>query len=259
MVVAAVICLQRFVVERRDRERVAPGVEPVRGAGKQDATQCPLELVLGLAHQALHFAQHHAAAHRPLLPASVARDLDAASFLIEVEPVEARKERRVHVDGKQVLVVDEVARGEVVGGAVLGGGGVHGRAQRAAQHREERAPAWKALAPAHHQVLQDVREAARIGGRGEEGHPEGAVLERRREMEVPRAARYVDGARELSIDRSNARAMPALETGPYQRSGGGHGGIASGCVNLTRELRILGTPAQPAPANLLEQTIFLEE
>ena len=31
------------------------------------------------------------------------------------------------------------------------------------------------------------------------------------------------------------------------------------CVNLTRELRILGTLAQPAPADLLEPTIVLEE
>ena len=212
-VVAAVICLQGLVSERRDRPRVSSGVEPVRSDGKQAAVQRLLELPLGVAHHPPHLAEHHAAPLRRLrLPVlSPVVDLDAAPLLLEVEPVEARKERGVEVDGEQVLVVGKAPGGEVERGAVLGGRGVHGRAQRAAQHREERTPAGKALASAPHQVLQDVGESARIRGRGGEGHQEGVVVQRRVEVEVPGAGGRVDELGELPVERGDPRAIPGLE------------------------------------------------
>ena len=210
-VVTAVISSQGLVFERRDRPGVSSGVEPVRSAGKQGTVQCLLQLPLGLAHHPPHLAQHHAAPLRRVPFPALRIDFDAASFLLEVEPVEARKERGVHVDRKQVLVVGKVPGGEVVGGAVLGGRGVHGRAQRAAQHREERTPAWITLAAAQHHVLEDVGETARIRGRGAESHQEGVVVQWRVEMEVPGAGRRVDVLRELPVERGDSRAIPAFE------------------------------------------------
>ena len=212
-VAVAVVCLQRLVVERRDRPRVASGVEPIRRTRKQAAVQRLLQPPLGVAHHPLHLAEHHAAPLRRLrFPAlALAADLDAPSLLLEVEPVEARKERSVEVDGKQVLVVGKAPGGEVESGAVLGGRGVHGRAQRAAQQREERPPAGKSFAAAPHHVLQDVCKAARIRSRGTKGHQEGVVVQRRIEVEVPGAGGCVDELRKLPAERGHPRAIPRLE------------------------------------------------
>ena len=253
VVVAAVIGLQRLVVERRNRPGIASGVEPVRRAWKQGTIQCLLELLLGLAHQAPHLAQHHAAAHRRVLFPALGFEFDAASLLVEVEPIETRKEGRVDIHREQVLVVGEVPRGEVVGGAVFGRHGVHGRAQRAAHHREERAPAGKALAAAHHQMLEDVGEAARIRRRSEEAHQEGAVLERRIHVIVPRAGRHVDVLRELSVEHRDASAIPAFETRSCRRGRGGQDDqlLARLCLGPTRHV----APSQGTPRATLGSTV----
>ena len=215
VVVAPVVGPQRLVVEGRDPPGVAAGVEAVRGGREQAAVQRLPELLLGVVHEAAHLAQHDTAPHRrtTLLPHGL--DLDAASFLIEVQPVEAREEGRVEIDRKQVLVVGEAPRGEVVAGAVLGGQRVHRRAQGAAQHREERAPAGVALAAAHDQMFEDVGEAARIrGGRGE-GHQEGAVLGGQIEVQVTRPGGEVDVARERAGKRGQGGTAPILEARPW--------------------------------------------
>ena len=208
---ATVVGFQRLVVEGRDLPGITSGVEPVRSGWKQGAIQSLLKLLLGLAHQAEHLAQNHAAPHRRLPFLSLGSDLDAAPFLVEVQPVEARKEGRIDIDREQILVICEIAGGEVVGSAVLGSQRVHGRAQGAAQHREEGAPAGKTLTAAHDQMFQDVSETTRIRGGGEEGHQEGTVLDWHIDVKVSRAGRHVNVLRELAVQHGNTRTIQTLE------------------------------------------------
>ena len=220
VVVAPVVGPQRLVIEGRDPPGIAAGVEAVRPGREQAAVQRLPELLFGIVHEAAHLAQHHAAPHRrfALLPRGL--DLDAASFLLEVQPVEAREEGRVEIDRQQVLVVGEAPGGEVAGGAVLGGQRVHRRAQGAAQHREERAPAGVALAAAHDQMFEDVGEAARIRGGREEGHQEGAVLGGQIEVQVAGPGGEVDVARERAVERGQGGTAPMLEARPCRAVAG---------------------------------------
>ena len=211
VVVPAVVGRERVVVEGRNLPWIATGVEPIRGGRKQATVHRLSKLLLGLAHQTAHLAQHHTAPYRRLVFPLRPLEFDSTPFLVEVQSFETRKEGRVEVHRKQVLEVGEATGREVVGGAVLGGERIHGGAQGAAQHRKERPPAGIALAAAHDQVFEDVGETARIRGRREEAHQEGAVFDRQLDVQVPRPGRPMEELRELGVERGHSRSTVTLE------------------------------------------------
>ena len=211
VVLAVMEVAQHLPGEGRDLGRVAAAVVVVGDGGKEQRLEPLPDLGRGRAHRALHLVVHHALVDQ--LGAGVARSrpLDPVPLLGEVHAVETGEEGRVQVHRQQVVEVLAVAGGEGVGGPVARGERVHERVEGAADHHEERVADGKAPAPAERGVLEDVGDAGRIAGHGQEGDEERVVVVLGVQVEVARPRRGVDVLLEREVEGPDPRAADGLE------------------------------------------------
>ena len=173
MVVLLVEALEIVVGEVRDGLRVAARVHPIGGVRIErqlaDLAQHRRRRRVG----ALHLVEHHALEHHRALGVV---ELVVPAFLPEGVLGDQREEHRVEIDVDEVVEVLEVLRRHRIGGLVRKRHGVEEGVERALDQLHERLLHRIFARPAEHRMLEDMRDAGRILGRGLEGDPEHLVL-----------------------------------------------------------------------------------
>ena len=167
--------LEVVVGEGRDVDRIAAAVVVVGARGEQGGAERAVEPRRLAAHGTLHLVEHDTLELQRRALIFHVLELEPVSFLEEVLPGELGEEGGVEVDAEEVVVVRPVHGGERVAGEVRGGHGVHERAQRPAEHVEERISDGVPIAAAQGGVFQDVRDAGVVRGGGAECDVEDVV------------------------------------------------------------------------------------
>ena len=124
----------------------------------------------------LHLVEDDPLVAKAALWVSRVFELEADAFLLERVFRKAREKSSVEVDLEEVHEVLGVARAVEEHRPVRTCQGVHERRQRTPRHAEEGIAHRKAMRARQHDVLEDVRNARRIGGRGGEENGERIVV-----------------------------------------------------------------------------------
>ncbi len=176
VVVAGVEPAEHLPGEVGDVLRVAAADIRVCQAGKQRPADRAVDGGPGRREGALHLVEDDAPVSQPALRIGGVLELEADPLLLERVLAQAWKEGGVEVDVEEVLEVLLVAGAEEVGGPVRAGEGVHEGRERAAGHAEERVSDRVALRAGEDDVLEDVRNARGVVGRGREEDGETVVV-----------------------------------------------------------------------------------
>ena len=154
-----------------DLPRVAAGIVAVDGIREKRLLRFAAQQAVRRGPGALHFVEDHALEDQ----IAVVVGLVAPAFLGQHARRNARVKNGVEIDVDQVVEVLQVLAGDGVGGLVGVGHGVEEGVERAARQLDEGVLDRVLARSAEHGVLEDVRQAGRIGRRRGEGDAEDLV------------------------------------------------------------------------------------
>ena len=140
--------------------RVAAGIPAVAVVREEDIQRLLVNLLVHIAHGALHLVEHNALVQR----CAVFVQLDVPAFLIEDVRVlqDARREHSIQIHFRQVQEVLLVAAGDGVNRLVGEGHRVQERRHAALHQLDERFTNGILGAAAEHRMLQNMEYAGRI-------------------------------------------------------------------------------------------------
>ena len=160
MIIAAVHAQELLVGQVGDVLRVAAGIAAVAVVREEDIQRLLVNLLVHIAHSALHLVEHNALVQRR----AVFVQLDMPAFLIEDVRVlqDARREHSIQIHFRQVQEVLLVAAGDGVNRLVGEGHRVQERRHAALHQLDERFTNGILGAAAEDGMLQNVEYAGRI-------------------------------------------------------------------------------------------------